>query len=62
MTGSMGKPLGLDDAWARNAIKQVGNYGEIYERNVGLSSPLKLERGLNALWNKGGLMYAPPIR
>jgi general L-amino acid transport system substrate-binding protein len=61
-TGSMGKPLGLDDAWARNALKQVGNYGEIYERNVGLGSPLKLERGLNAQWNKGGLLYAPPIR
>jgi general L-amino acid transport system substrate-binding protein len=61
-SSSMGKPLALDDAWARNAIKQVGNYGEIFERNVGLQSPLRLERGLNALWTKGGLLYAPPIR
>ncbi|GIL38249.1 amino acid ABC transporter substrate-binding protein [Roseiterribacter gracilis] len=61
-TGSMGKPLGLEDGWARNAIKQVGNYGEIYERNVGKGSALKLDRGLNAQWNKGGLLYAPPIR
>ncbi|GHU05801.1 amino acid-binding periplasmic protein [Alphaproteobacteria bacterium] len=58
----MGTSLGVDDKWAYNIIKQVGNYGESYERNVGMDSKLKLDRGLNALWNKGGLMYAWPIR
>jgi general L-amino acid transport system substrate-binding protein len=55
-----GKSLHLDDKWAYNIVKQVGNYGEIFERNVGANTPLKLDRGLNALWNNGGLMYAPP--
>ncbi len=60
--GSLGKNLGLDpDAFAR-AIKQVGNYGEIFERNVGAKTPLKISRGLNAAWNKGGLQYSPPFR
>ena len=58
----MGQALGVDDKWAYTVIKQVGNYGEVFERNVGKASPLKLERGLNALWTQGGLMYAPPIR
>jgi general L-amino acid transport system substrate-binding protein len=57
-----GKLLGLDKEWAYRAIKSVGNYGEIFERNVGPQSALKLPRGLNNLWNKGGLQYAPPIR
>jgi general L-amino acid transport system substrate-binding protein len=57
-----GKLLGLDKEWAYREIKAVGNYGEIFERNVGPSSALKLPRGLNNQWNKGGLMYAPPIR
>ncbi|MCS4093722.1 amino acid ABC transporter substrate-binding protein [Rhizobium sp. BK176] len=57
-----GKALGLDEAWAYNAIKAVGNYGEIFERNVGKGTPLGLDRGMNALWNKGGLLYAPPAR
>jgi general L-amino acid transport system substrate-binding protein len=57
-----GKLLGLDKEWAYRAIKSVGNYGEIFERNVGPHSALKLPRGLNNLWNKGGLQYAPPIR
>jgi len=57
-----GKLLGLDKDWAYRAIKAVGNYGEIFERNVGPKSALKLPRGVNNLWNKGGLMYAPPIR
>ncbi|MCX7176415.1 MAG: amino acid ABC transporter substrate-binding protein [Proteobacteria bacterium] len=57
-----GKPLGLDREWAARALKTAGNYGEIFERNVGDGSPRKLPRGLNAQWNKGGLMYAPPIR
>jgi general L-amino acid transport system substrate-binding protein len=61
-TGDYGKLMGLDNAWALNVIRQVGNYGESYERNVGMGSPLKLERGLNALWTKGGLMYAIPFR
>ncbi|QQP91205.1 amino acid ABC transporter substrate-binding protein [Skermanella sp. TT6] len=58
----MGQALGLDEKWAYNVIKTVGNYGEIFERNVGVKTPLKLERGPNALWTNGGLMYAPPIR
>ncbi|MFO1323564.1 MAG: amino acid ABC transporter substrate-binding protein [Burkholderiales bacterium] len=57
-----GKLLGLDKEWAYRAIKAVGNYGEIFERNVGPNSALKLPRGANNQWNKGGLMYAPPIR
>ena len=57
-----GKALQLDEKWAYNIIKQVGNYGESYERNVGMGSPLKLQRGLNGLWTKGGLMYPLPLR
>lgn len=59
---TIGKDLGVDEKWAYNIVKQVGNYGESFERNVGQASPLKIERGLNALWSKGGLQYAPPIR
>jgi general L-amino acid transport system substrate-binding protein len=62
VTAGMGKNLGLDEQWAYRIVKQVGNYGEIFERNVGASTPLKLQRGVNALWTKGGLMYAPPFR
>ena len=61
-SGDFGKLMGLDNAWALNIIKQVGNYSESYERNVGLASSLKLERGPNALWSKGGLMYPIPFR
>ncbi|MBB1208527.1 amino acid ABC transporter substrate-binding protein, partial [Klebsiella pneumoniae] len=57
-----GKALGLDERWAYNIVKQVGNYGESFERNVGEGSPLKIKRGLNAQWTQGGLMYALPIR
>jgi general L-amino acid transport system substrate-binding protein len=57
-----GKLLGLDKEWAARAIKAVGNYGEIFERNVGPKSPLGVPRGLNNLWNKGGIQYAPPVR
>lgn len=57
-----GKLLGLDKDWAYRAIKAVGNYGEVFERNVGPKSPLGLPRGVNNLWNKGGIMYAPPVR
>lgn len=58
----LGKSLGLDREWAARAVKAVGNYGEIFNRNLGADSPLKLPRGLNAQWNKGGLMYAQPLR
>ncbi|MBT3586738.1 MAG: amino acid ABC transporter substrate-binding protein [Halobacteriovoraceae bacterium] len=61
-TKGNGKALGLNEKWAYNVIKQVGNYSEIFERNVGKDTALKLERGPNALWTKGGLMYAPPLR
>jgi general L-amino acid transport system substrate-binding protein len=57
-----GQGLGLDDKFAYNIIKQVGNYGESFERNVGKGSPMKLDRGLNDLWSRGGLMYAIPFR
>jgi general L-amino acid transport system substrate-binding protein len=60
--GEMGKKLGLPNEWAYNIVKKVGNYGESFERNVGLKTPLALSRGLNELWSKGGLQYAPPIR
>jgi general L-amino acid transport system substrate-binding protein len=62
VTPGLGKALGLDEKWAYNAIKQVGNYGEIYERNVGPNTPLGLERGLNALWTEGGIMYPAAFR
>jgi general L-amino acid transport system substrate-binding protein len=62
VTPGMGKALGVDEKWVYNIVKQVGNYGESFDRNVGMGSPLKIERGLNALWTKGGLQYAPPIR
>jgi len=62
--GGMGPMMGLTNDWAYRAIKHMGNYGEIFDRNVGRGSPLKLERGINATWksNPPGLMYAPPIR
>ena len=60
--GDKGKEFGLANDWMAIVIKQVGNYGEIFERNVGKDSPLKIARGLNALWNQGGLQYAPPVR
>jgi len=57
-----GKALGLDEKFAYNIIKQVGNYGEIFERNVGVKTKLGIARGLNALWTNGGLMYSPPFK
>ncbi len=57
-----GAALGLDEKWAYNIIKQVGNYGEVFERNVGVNTKLGIERGLNALWTNGGLMYSPPFK
>jgi general L-amino acid transport system substrate-binding protein len=62
VTPGMGKNLGVDEKWAYNIVKQVGNYGESFERNVGTDSPLKLPRGLNQQWTKGGIMYGWPIR
>jgi general L-amino acid transport system substrate-binding protein len=57
-----GKALGLDEKFAYNIIKQVGNYGEVFERNVGVNTPLGIERGLNALWTNGGLLYSAPFK
>ncbi len=62
LEGVKGAGLGLNDDWAYQVIRQVGNYGEVFERNIGSSSPLKIDRGLNALWNRGGILYAPPFR
>jgi general L-amino acid transport system substrate-binding protein len=60
--GQFGQSLGVSNDWAYRIIKSVGNYGEVFERNVGQGSPLKIARGLNALWTKGGLQYGLPIR
>lgn len=60
--GNYGEGMGLEADWAYNIISQVGNYAESFERNVGMGSPLEIERGANALWNQGGFQYAPPIR
>ena len=58
----LGTDMGLTNDWLANAVKATGNYGEVFERNVGQGSALKIARGLNAQWSKGGLQYAPPIR
>jgi general L-amino acid transport system substrate-binding protein len=60
--GDFGKGLGLTKDWAYRIVKHVGNYGESFDRNVGENSKLKIKRGLNNLWSKGGLQYAPPVR
>jgi general L-amino acid transport system substrate-binding protein len=60
--GYHGKELGLSTDWAYQIIKQVGNYGEIFDRNIGPDTAIGLERGLNALWTDGGLQYSPPFR
>lgn len=60
--GDAGKSLGVDADWALKAIQAAGNYGEMFERNLGAGSPLKISRNLNALWSKGGILYAPPVR
>ena len=62
VTGNTGKALGLDAKWGYNIIKSLGNYGEIFERNAGAGSRIKLARGLNRLWKDGGLIYAPPLQ
>jgi general L-amino acid transport system substrate-binding protein len=60
--GDFGVELGLSNAWATNVLRSVGNYGEVFDRNLGVKSPLAIPRGLNQLWNAGGIQYAPPIR
>ena len=60
--GDFGKAIGLENNWAANAVKAVGNYGEMFDRNVGPDTNLKISRGVNALWSKGGIQYAPPVR
>jgi len=60
--GNLGEQLGLTKDWFARIVKAVGNYGEVYDRNVGTGSKLQIARGLNQLWNKGGIQYAPPIR
>jgi general L-amino acid transport system substrate-binding protein len=60
--GKHGEALGLTNDWGYRIVKHMGNYGEAFERNVGMSSRLRIARGQNALWSKGGLQYAPPIR
>ena len=60
--GTYGQDLGLAKDWAARIIRHVGNYGEVYERNIGSESKLKIPRGMNQLWNAGGIQYAPPIR
>ena len=58
----IGKAFGLDEGWGARVIAAVGNYGEIFDRNLGPATKLGLERGQNALWSKGGLLYAPPFQ
>jgi general L-amino acid transport system substrate-binding protein len=62
LEGGFGGMLGLDNAWALNAIRAAGNFSEIYERNLGVESRLGIPRGLNQLWSMGGVLYAPPLR
>ena len=58
----LGSKLGLGETWSYNIIKLIGNYKEIYERNIGIDTPIGLHRGLNKLYTNGGLLYAPPLR
>ena len=60
--GSQGEELGLSKDWAYQIIKQIGNYSEIFERNIGTNTEIGLARGVNALWTQGGLQYSPPFR
>ena len=62
VSGEYGEMLGLSKDWAYNVIKAVGNYGEVFDRHIGPNTPVGLERGLNQLWSKGGILYAPPFR
>ena len=60
--GDLGDQLGVSNDWAFNIVSMVGNYGEVFEKHLGASTPLKIARGLNQLWSKGGILYAPPAR
>jgi general L-amino acid transport system substrate-binding protein len=60
--GTFGADIGISNAWAYQIVKLVGNYSDVFEKNIGVNTPLKIARGINALWNKGGFQYAPPIR
>ncbi len=62
MSDEVSAKLGLDRSWARTVETAVGNYGEIFDRNVGRKSPLRIDRGIDALWVQGGILYAPPMR
>jgi general L-amino acid transport system substrate-binding protein len=62
VSGEYGQMLGLAPDWAYQVIKAIGNYGESFDRNIGPTTAIGLERGLNALWTKGGILYAPPFR
>ncbi len=62
LDGNFGEMLGVGNEWAYNIVRMVGNYGEVFDRNVGANTPLGIARGINALWSKGGIQYAPPIR
>jgi len=62
VTPGLGKALGIDEKWVYDIVRQVGNYGESYDRNLGDGSPLKIPRSLNALWTKAGILYVPPFR
>ena len=62
VTAGNGQALGVDEKWAYNIVKNVGNYGEVFERNLGPATPMKLDRGLNKLWKDGGLMYSYPFK
>src|SRR5262249_8545138 len=61
VSDDMGQKIGLSRDWAYNIVKQVGNYGEIFDRNIGANTPMKMERGRNAIWSEGGLMVSPPF-
>ena len=62
MEGDLGKNLGVGADWAYNIVKQVGNYGEVFEKHIGENTPVGLPRGVNQLWTKGGIQYAMPVR
>lgn len=62
VNANTGRAMGISADWVYQIIRQVGNYGEVFERNVGVDSPLGFKRGLNQLWSRGGLLYAPPLR
>jgi general L-amino acid transport system substrate-binding protein len=62
LDGSFGEQLGLSKDWAARILRLVGNYGEVFERNVGTGSQLAIPRGINSLWDRGGIQYAPPIQ